>query len=145
LLSLIQAVTQEVSSRAEPPDLSHLIEIVYGASPIRPDLLERAVAVLGCRFRQNYASSETGPLPITSLPPEDHDPARGRLGTAGRPSLGWEVRLGERGEIQVRGAAGFKCPTGVTVVSELPRNATGKVLRAALRQPFWAGRDRLVS
>jgi acyl-CoA synthetase (AMP-forming)/AMP-acid ligase II len=41
--------------------------------------------------------------------------------------------------------AGFKCPTGVTVVSELPRNATGKVLRAALRGPFWAGRDRLVS
>ena len=103
--TLIHAVTQEVSSRAEPPDLSHLIEVVYGASPIRPELLERAVAVLGCRFRQNYASSETGPLPITSLPPEDHDPARGRLGTAGRPSLGWEVRLGERGEIQVRGAA----------------------------------------
>jgi long-chain acyl-CoA synthetase len=256
--TLIHAVTQEVSSRAEPPDLSGLIEVVYGASPIRPDLLERAVAVLGCRFRQNYASSETGPLPITSLPPEDHDPARGRLGTAGRPSLGWEVRLGERGEIQVRGAAplpgywndpeatarsltadgfyrtgdvgtigadgyltivdrlsdlvitggenvypaeveavlarhpavadvavigipderwgetvhavvvpvpadnagfdpvglvawargqlaGFKCPTGVTVVSELPRNATGKVLRAALREPFWADRDRLVS
>ena len=41
--------------------------------------------------------------------------------------------------------AGFKCPTGVTVVSALPRNATGKVLRAALREPFWAGRDRLVS
>ena len=41
--------------------------------------------------------------------------------------------------------AGFKCPTGVTVVPELPRNATGKVVRAALRQPFWAGRDRLVS
>jgi non-ribosomal peptide synthetase component E (peptide arylation enzyme) len=41
--------------------------------------------------------------------------------------------------------AGFKCPTGVTVASELPRNATGKVLRAALREPFWAGRDRLVS
>jgi acyl-CoA synthetase (AMP-forming)/AMP-acid ligase II len=41
--------------------------------------------------------------------------------------------------------AGFKCPTGVTVVSELPRNATGKVLRAALREPFWAGRGRLVS
>ncbi|HEY2268113.1 MAG TPA: AMP-binding protein [Streptosporangiaceae bacterium] len=257
--TLIHAVTQEVSERAERPDLSHLIEVVYGASPIRPELLERAVAMLGCRFRQNYASSETGPLPITSLPPEDHDPARGRLGTAGRPSLGWEVRLGERGEIQVRGAAqlpgywndpeatarsltadgfyrtgdvgtlhadgyltivdrlidlvitggenvypaeveavlaghpavadvavigipderwgetvhavvvpapgdaaaeidvaelvswarerlaGFKCPTGVTVVPELPRNATGKVLRAALREPFWAGRDRLVS
>jgi acyl-CoA synthetase (AMP-forming)/AMP-acid ligase II len=252
--TLIQAVTDEVSSRAQPPDLSHLIEIVYGASPIRPDLLERAVRTLGCRFRQNYASSETGPLPISSLSPEDHDPARGHLATAGRPSLGWEVRLGERGEIQVRGAAplpgywndaeatsramtvdgffrtgdvgvidgdgyltiidrlndvvitggenvypaeveavlashpqvadvaviavpddrwgetvhavvvagpgldaaglidwahqrlaGFKCPTGVSVVAQLPRNATGKVLRSALREPFWAGRDRRIS
>ncbi len=252
--TLVQAVTDEVSSRARPPDLSHLIEIVYGASPIRPDLLERAVRTLGCRFRQNYASSETGPLPISSLPPDDHDLARGRLGTAGRPSLGWEVRLGDRGEIQVRGAAplpgywndpeatgraltedgfyrtgdvgvidgdgyltiidrlddvvitggenvypaeveavlaahplvadvaviavpddrwgetvhavvvagpeldtaeltdwahkrlaGFKCPTGVSVVAQLPRNATGKVLRSALREPFWAGRDRRVS
>jgi long-chain acyl-CoA synthetase len=233
--------------------------VVYGASPIRPAELARAVAVLGCRFRQHYASSETGPLPICSLPPQDHDPALGRLMTAGRPSLGWEVRLGERGEIQVRGAAplpgylndpaataqaltadgfhrtgdvgaidadgyltiidrlkdvvitggenvfpaeveavlaghpavadvavigipddrwgetvhavvvlglefgsdgfdadalvgwarerlaGFKCPTGVTIVSELPRNATGKVLRARLREPFWAERDRMVS
>jgi len=273
--TLIQAVTREVSARAERPDLSQLTEIVYGASPIRPDLLEQAVTVLGCRFRQNYASSETGPLPICSLPPQDHDPARGRLATAGRPSLGWEVRLGARGEIQVRGAAplpgywndptatgqaltadgfwrtgdagtldadgyltiidrlkdivitggenvfpaeveavlarhpavadvavigipddrwgetvhavvvpvrvrgdapefdaagfdaagfdatefdvaglvswarerlaGFKCPTGVTVMAELPRNATGKVLRAVLRQPFWAGRDRQIS
>jgi long-chain acyl-CoA synthetase len=257
--TLIQAVTAEIAARAVPPDLSHLVEIVYGASPIRPEVLERAVTVLRCRFRQNYASSETGPLPICSLPPEDHDPARGRLATAGRPSLGWEVRLGERSEIQVRGAfplpgywhdpdasaaaltadgfyrtgdvgvldadgyvtivdrlkdvvisggenvfpaeveavlgqhpdvadvavigipderwgetvhavvvasagldgpeldaaelvawarerlAGFKCPTSVSVVSELPRNATGKVLRAALRQPFWAGRDRRVS
>jgi long-chain acyl-CoA synthetase len=252
--TLIQAVTSEVSSRAEPPDLSDLVEVVYGASPIRPDLLERAIAVLGCRFRQNYASTETGPLPISSLSPRDHDPARGRLATAGRPSLGWEVRLGEQSEIQVRGAAplpgywnnpeatartltpdsfyrtgdagtvdgdgyitivdrlndvvitggenvfpaevemvlaqhsavadiavigipddtwgetvhavvvaapgfdtgellgwarerlaGFKCPTGVTVVPELPRNATGKVTRAALREPYWAGRDRRVS
>jgi long-chain acyl-CoA synthetase len=253
--TLIHAVTDEVSARATPPDLSSLVEIVYGASPIRADLLERAVRVLGCRFRQNYASSETGPLPISSLSPADHDPARGLLGTAGRPSLGWEVRIGDRGEIQVRGAAplpgywdnpqatqdsvtadgfyrtgdvgtmdaagyltivdrlrdviitggenvfpaeveavlachpdvadvavigipddrwgetvhavvvarsadldrgeligsaraqlaGFKCPTGVTIVEALPRNATGKVLRAELREPFWAGRDRRVS
>jgi long-chain acyl-CoA synthetase len=253
--TLIHAVTDEVSARVEPPDLSNLVEIVYGASPIQADLLSRAVRVLGCRFRQNYASSETGPLPISSLSPADHVPSRGLLGTAGRPSLGWEVRLGDRGEIQVRGAAplpgywdnpqatqesltpdgfyrtgdvgiidaagyltivdrlrdviitggenvfpaeveavlarhpdvadiavigipderwgetvhavvvasssalsaaqligfardqlaGFKCPTGVTMVEALPRNATGKVLRAALREPFWAGRERRVS
>jgi acyl-CoA synthetase (AMP-forming)/AMP-acid ligase II len=41
--------------------------------------------------------------------------------------------------------AGFRCPTGVSVVAQLPRNATGKVLRSALREPFWAGRDRRVS
>jgi acyl-coenzyme A synthetase/AMP-(fatty) acid ligase len=41
--------------------------------------------------------------------------------------------------------AGFTCPTGVSVVAHLPRNATGKVLRSALREPFRAGRDRRVS
>lgn len=41
--------------------------------------------------------------------------------------------------------AGFTCPTGVTMVEVLPRNATGKVRRAALREPFWAGADRRVS
>jgi acyl-coenzyme A synthetase/AMP-(fatty) acid ligase len=41
--------------------------------------------------------------------------------------------------------AGFKCPASVSVVPELPRNATGKVLRSALREPFWVGRDRRVS
>jgi len=257
--TLIQAVTEEVDARTAAPDLSSLAEIVYGASPIRPRVLDRAVRVLGCRFRQHYASTETGPMPVTSLPPADHDPARGLLGTAGRPSLGWEVRLGERDEVQVRGAmplpgywrnpaasvaaltpdgfyrtgdvgtidadgyltvidrlgdiiitggenvypaeveavltrhpavadvavigipddtwgetvhavvvartgpytggqfsreligfakerlAGFKCPTGVTLVPSLPRNATGKVQRGPLRDPFWAGRDRRVS
>jgi long-chain acyl-CoA synthetase len=257
--TMIQAVTEEVSSRVVTPDLTSLTEIVYGASPIRPDILKHAVSVLGSRFRQIYATSETGPLPICSLSPKDHDPALGLLGTAGRPSLGWEVRIGERGEIQVRGAAElpgywhdaeatsraltpdgfyrtgdvgtidargyltivdrlrdviisggenvfpaeveavlaehaavadvavigipddwwgetvhavvvaktgpytgdqfegeligfarerlarFKCPTGVTLVPALPRNANGKVLRASLREPFWAGRDRRVS
>ena len=41
--------------------------------------------------------------------------------------------------------AGFKYPTGVTVVADPPRNATGEVLRTALREPFRAGRDRRVS
>lgn len=252
--TLIGLVTDEVRGRETAPDLSHLVEVVYGASPIDPLLLERAVRTLGCRFRQNYASTETGPLPISTLPPDAHDPTRGHLATAGRPSLGWEVRLGDLGEIQVRGAtefpgywndpdatrraltadgfyrtgdvgdmdkdgyltivdrlgdlivtggenvypaevepvlaahpavadvavigvpdarwgetvhavvvlrpgadsgdlaawarerlAAYKCPTGVTLADELPRNALGKLLRSRLREPYWAGRTRRVS
>lgn len=41
--------------------------------------------------------------------------------------------------------AGFKLPRGVTVVDELPRNASGKVLKAELRGPYWAHQDRRVS
>ncbi|WP_067473179.1 class I adenylate-forming enzyme family protein [Actinomadura hibisca] len=251
--TLIRAVAEEVRRRDPAPDLSHLAEVVYGAAPIDPVSLAEAVAALGCRFRQNYAATETGPLPVTTLAPADHDPARGRLATAGRPSLGWEVRVGEFGEVQVRGAApfpgywndaeatrrvltddgfyrtgdvgvldadgyltivdrlkdmivsggenvypaeveavlarhpavrevavvgvphprwgetvhavvvaggalepdaliawarerlaGFKCPTGVTPAEALPRNATGKVVKSALRDPHWAGRERRV-
>lgn len=257
--ALIQAVTAEVSSRALRPNLSSLVEVTYFLSPLRPDVLGQAVSVLRCRFRQIYVSTEAGPLPISSLSPGDHDPARGLLGTAGRAALGWEIRLGERGEIQVRGAAslprywadpegtvaaltpdgfyrtgdvgsidargyltviarlsdviitggenvfpgeveavlaghaavadvavigipdvlwgetvhavvvprtgpytddqftaelieyarerlaGFKCPTGVTLVPSLPRNTSGRLLRASLREPFWVGRDRRLS
>jgi acyl-CoA synthetase (AMP-forming)/AMP-acid ligase II len=37
--------------------------------------------------------------------------------------------------------ASFKCPKSLTVVAELPRNATGKVLKRQLREPFWAGHE----
>jgi long-chain acyl-CoA synthetase len=40
--------------------------------------------------------------------------------------------------------AGYKLPKSVDVVSTLPRNAAGKVLRRALREPFWAGRTKRV-
>jgi acyl-CoA synthetase (AMP-forming)/AMP-acid ligase II len=40
--------------------------------------------------------------------------------------------------------ASFKCPRSVDVVTELPRNPTGKVLKRSLRQPYWEGRERQV-
>jgi acyl-CoA synthetase (AMP-forming)/AMP-acid ligase II len=40
--------------------------------------------------------------------------------------------------------ATYKCPKTADVVSELPRNPTGKVLKRELRKPYWAGRDRQV-
>jgi fatty-acyl-CoA synthase len=41
--------------------------------------------------------------------------------------------------------AGFKVPKSVDVIPELPRNPTGKILRRALRAPYWEGRDRQVN
>jgi acyl-CoA synthetase (AMP-forming)/AMP-acid ligase II len=38
--------------------------------------------------------------------------------------------------------AGFKCPSAIDFVPSLPRNATGKVLKRTLREPYWAGRAR---
>jgi acyl-CoA synthetase (AMP-forming)/AMP-acid ligase II len=40
--------------------------------------------------------------------------------------------------------AHYKCPTTVDFADELPRNASGKVLKKVLREPFWAGVGRKV-
>ncbi len=41
--------------------------------------------------------------------------------------------------------AGYKRPRSVEFVGELPRNASGKVLRRELREPYWRGADRRVN
>jgi fatty-acyl-CoA synthase len=40
---------------------------------------------------------------------------------------------------------GFERPRSVDIVSSLPRNASGKVLKRELREPYWAGRSRRVA
>lgn len=40
--------------------------------------------------------------------------------------------------------AHYQAPTSVEVVTELPHNGTGKVLKHSLRAPYWAGRDRAI-
>ena len=37
--------------------------------------------------------------------------------------------------------AAYKCPTSVEVVDELPRNPSGKLLKRALRAPYWESAD----
>jgi long-chain acyl-CoA synthetase len=41
--------------------------------------------------------------------------------------------------------AAFKAPKSVDFVEVLPRNASGKVLRRQLQEPYWAGRERRVN
>lgn len=41
--------------------------------------------------------------------------------------------------------AGFKAPKTIDFIEMLPRNASGKILRRELREPYWAGRERRVN
>jgi acyl-CoA synthetase (AMP-forming)/AMP-acid ligase II len=41
--------------------------------------------------------------------------------------------------------AGYKRPRSVDFTDALPRNPTGKILKAVLREPYWAGRQRRVN
>jgi acyl-CoA synthetase (AMP-forming)/AMP-acid ligase II len=41
--------------------------------------------------------------------------------------------------------AGYKCPRSVEIrQGALPMNAAGKIQKARLREPFWAGRQRKI-
>lgn len=40
--------------------------------------------------------------------------------------------------------APFKAPKSIDIIPEMPRNATGKILRRSLRDPYWQGRERQV-
>jgi acyl-CoA synthetase (AMP-forming)/AMP-acid ligase II len=40
---------------------------------------------------------------------------------------------------------GYKIPRHYSFVTELPRNASGKILKRVLREPYWAGQSRSIS
>ena len=114
--SLIDMLVAEIRRRASPgqpgADLSSLREIAYGTAPITPSSLTAALEAFGCRFRQIYGNTESQSM-ISLLAPEDHQPGHPRLGSAGRVSFGWEVRIvdpdgrdlgfEEAGELLIRG------------------------------------------
>lgn len=87
-------------------DFSSLKQVFYGASPIAEELLRTAVDVTGARFTQLYGLTETVGAG-TYLPPEAHDPARGKLRSCGIPYPDAEVRcVDETGQDVAPGAVG---------------------------------------
>ena len=97
-------------------DLSSLRHVTYGASPIAPEVLKRAMKAFGCEFGQGYGLTEASPL-LTVFTTEDHKKAlesnERLLTSCGKPVPGVEVRVvdpdgvdikpGEVGEIVARG------------------------------------------
>lgn len=91
-------------------DLSSLHLVAYGASPITPAQLARAMDTLGCRFVQRYGMTETTGA-LTALRADDHDPHGPRsylLRSAGTALPGVDVQIRDiaTGEILPIGATG---------------------------------------
>ncbi|MEO0996913.1 MAG: long-chain-fatty-acid--CoA ligase [Pseudomonadota bacterium] len=92
-------------------DFSKLRIMSYGAAPIAEAVLEQAQATFQCGFVQLYGLTENFGG-ATFLPPEDHEPARGKLRSCGKAYANSEVRIvdgdgntlpsGEVGEICLR-------------------------------------------
>ena len=103
--------------KAKATDFSSLKNISYGASPISEEVLRNAQSTFGCEFLQVYGLTETTGAG-TFLAPEDHDPARGKLRSCGKPAPGNEIRVvddrgrtvpqGEVGEIVVKSGVVMK-------------------------------------
>jgi acyl-CoA synthetase (AMP-forming)/AMP-acid ligase II len=77
---------------AQSVDLSSMKSIAYGASPISETVLRGAQALFKCNFVQFYGMTETAGAG-TFLPPEAHDPAKGKLRSCGIAWPGVEVRV----------------------------------------------------
>ena len=76
----------------EKTDWSSLKTVVYGASPIAQDTLEKAIKIMDCEFWQVYGLTETNGA-VTFLSPEDHDPSKGKLRSCGKPGYGAEIKV----------------------------------------------------
>ena len=97
--------------RAREADLSSVRRLTYGASPISPTLLQRAmVALPNTRFCQGFGQTEHSPA-LTMLDHQDH--LEGRLESCGRPLPSVDLRIvdsalkdvptGQVGEVLARG------------------------------------------
>lgn len=115
-LTLVPTMLQMLLDRPRAEKvMTSLRRILYGASPISPTLLRRALHMLpNVSFVQCYGMTELSPM-ATVLGSDEHDPDASDelLSSAGQPIFGvelrivdddgWEMPSGEVGEVIVRG------------------------------------------
>ena len=112
--SMLQSLLDDPSFT--PERVRSLARIAFGAAPMPPDLLDRALAAWPqAEFFQAYGLTETAGAVCINLPANHRPEARalGRLNSVGRAGLGAEILVvddsgrelprGEVGEIRVRG------------------------------------------
>jgi acyl-CoA synthetase (AMP-forming)/AMP-acid ligase II len=97
-----------------PERVRNLNRLAFGAAPMPPDLLERALAAWPhAEFFQAYGLTETAGAVCINLPENHRAGGSGRVASVGRAGLGAEIRIvdtqgeelprGSVGEIVVRG------------------------------------------
>jgi len=119
----------------ETTDTTSLKIVLYGASPMPEAVIRRAfVALPYTGFIQAYGQSEASPC-MTFLTPDYHTvegPKAGKLKSAGRPALGFEIRIHDHNDEEVpRGTVGEICGRGDGVMLGYWRQPemTAKTLR----------------
>jgi acyl-CoA synthetase (AMP-forming)/AMP-acid ligase II len=89
--TLVRALIAEMELRGIAR--SSLRGIHYGAAAMDPQLLDRSIDTLGCRFLQYYGMTEAGGS-VTILGPSFHDSARPHLlRSVGRPLPGYVIEI----------------------------------------------------
>jgi malonyl-CoA/methylmalonyl-CoA synthetase len=84
-----------------PTDLSHVRVFASGSAPLPPALFERCAKLLGQQPIERYGITEGG-IVVTNPYGGPRQPGR-----VGYPFPGVEVRLGEQGEVQLKGGQVF--------------------------------------
>lgn len=129
-----------------PERVRSLDRVAFGAAPMPPDLLDRALAAWPhAEFFQAYGLTETAGAVCINLPANHRPEARplGRLHSVGRPGLGAEIIVAdESGRELPRGEVGEILARGPMVMQGYWRNpeATAAALRDGWLRTGDAGR-----
>lgn len=106
--------------------------IISGAENIYPAEVENAV----------YGHPDVADVAVIGVPDEQWGEAVKAIVV---PKPGAKIDPGDIIAFARTRIAAFKAPKSVDVVDALPRNASGKILRRELREPYWQGKERRVN
>jgi len=117
IITLIEFLESE---EAKKYDISSLTALTYGAAPISPTVLAKALELLpNTHFRQAYGQTEYSPV-ISQLTSEDHEYAKEYpeiLKSGGRPLVGTEVAIvDENGTFLPKGETGQVVASGQSIM-----------------------------